>query len=29
MTFVYDDTGTLSNAPRDVTELLDDLLVMT
>jgi hypothetical protein len=29
LTFVYDDTGVLDKAPRDVTELLDDLLVMT
>ena len=29
LTFVYDDTGALSDASRDVTELLDDLLVMT
>ena len=29
LTFVYDDTGALNNAPREVTELLDDLLVMT
>jgi hypothetical protein len=29
LTFVYDDTGALSSAPREVTELLGDLLVMT
>jgi hypothetical protein len=29
LTFVYDDTGALKDASRDVTEMLDDLLVMT